>query len=161
MQIMMPFVLPGAWFASLVSLLKLDYPLAAYALSPLVFAGVLAFGYCIRVAAKRAAAASRRTVPRLIYGLAGLCFIGLTVAVAPLSYAYSHASGNAAISVTFGFLAFYCAIAGVLCLGRALVRGPKRLAFWVFLPRWLLDSQRSETRTSSTSGQGSGRDSLR
>lgn len=152
---MVPFVLPGAWFGSLVSLLRLEYPLAAYALSPLLFVGALAFGYCMRIAAKRAAAASRRMLPRLVYGLAGLCFIGLTVVQAPLSYAYSHASGNAAISVTFGFLSFYCAIAGVLCLGRAFVRGPKRLAFWVFLPCWLLDPQPLRTRTSSTaSGRG-------
>jgi hypothetical protein len=154
MQIIVPFVLPGAWFASLVSLLRLDHPFAAFALSPLIVAGALAFGYCMRVAATKASAASRRTVPRLIYALAGLCFIGLTVLLAPLSYAYSHASGNAAISVTFGFLAFYCSMAGVLCFGRAVIRGPKRLAFWVFLPRWLRDSQPSRTRTSSTSGRG-------
>jgi hypothetical protein len=154
MQIMVPFVLPGAWFGSLVSLLRLDYPFAAYALSPLILAAVLAFGYCMRVAAKTLAAASRRTMPRFVYGLAALCFFDLTVVLVPLSFAYSHASGNAAVSVTFGFLAFYCTIAGVLCLGRALIGGPKRLAFWVFLPRWMLDSQTSRTQTSSTSGLG-------
>ncbi len=138
-----------------MSLLRLDHPLAAYALSPLIFVGTLAFGYGMRIAAKKVSAASRRTVPRLVYGLAGLCFFGLTAVLAPLSYAYSHASGNAAVSVTFGFLAFYCAIAGVLCLGRALIRGPKRLAFWVFMPRWLLDSQLTRTQTTSTSGWGS------
>jgi hypothetical protein len=122
-----------------------------FALSPLIFAATLAFGYYLRVAAKKAAAASVRTVPRLVYGLAGLCLFALTVGLAPLPYAYSHASGNAAVSVTFGFLALYCAIAAVLCLGRALARGPKRLAFWVFLPRWLLNSQRTGTRTSTTS----------
>jgi hypothetical protein len=84
--------------------------------------------------------------------LAGLCFLALTVVLALLSYAFSHASGNAAVSVTFGFLAFYCAITGVLCLGRALTWGPKRLVFWVFLPRWLLDSQRSARQMSATSG---------
>ena len=94
----------------------------------------------MRVAAKRAAAASTRPVPRLLYGLAGLCLLSLTVVLARLSDAESHASGNAAFSITFGFLAFYCAVAGVLSLGRALTRGPKRLAFWVFLPRWLLHS---------------------
>jgi hypothetical protein len=152
MQIIAPFVLPGAWFGSLASLLRLDHPLAAYALSPLIFVGMLAFGYCMRIAAKKASAASRRTVPRLVYGLAGLCFFGLIVVLATLSYAYSHASGNAAVSVTFAFLAFYYAIAGVLCLGRALIRGPKRLAFWVFLPSWLLDSQQSRTPTPSPIG---------
>jgi len=52
-------------------------------------------------------------VPRLVYGPAGLCFLVLTVVLALLSYGYSHASGNAAVSVTFGFLACYCTIAGV------------------------------------------------
>jgi len=147
MQVTLPFVLPAAWFGSLMSLLRLDNLLAAYALSPVMVAGTLVFGYCVRLAAKKAAAASRRTVPRLVYGSAGLCLLALTVVLAALSYAYSHASGNAAVSVTLGFLALYCAIAGVLCLGRALTWGPKRLAFWVFLPRWLLDSQRSGTHT--------------
>jgi hypothetical protein len=123
-----------------MKLLMLDYPLAAYALGLPVFAATLAFGLCARIAARKAAAASTRPVPRLVYGLFGLCFFALTVALAALSYAESHASGNAAISVTVGFLAFYCAIAGVLWLGRALMRGSKRVAFWVFLPRWLLDS---------------------
>ena len=91
----------------------------------------------MRVAAKKAAAASTRPVPRQLYGLSGLCFFALAVVLARLSYAESHASGNAAISVTLGFLAFYCAIAGVLALGRALARGPTRLSFWVFVPRWL------------------------
>jgi ABC-type Fe3+ transport system permease subunit len=62
-----------------------------------------------------------------------------------VSFAYSHASGNAAASVTFAFLAFYCTIAGVLCLGRALIRGRKRLSFWLFPPRRLMDSQRRPT----------------
>ena len=148
MQITVPFVLPGAWLGSLASLLRLERPLAAYALSPLELVGALALGYCIRVAAKTAAAISAHPVPRLLYGLAGLGFFALAVALAPLSYAESHATGNAAISVTLGFLAFYCAIAGLLSLGRALTRGPKRLAFWVFLPRWLLDAQRAGTETS-------------
>jgi hypothetical protein len=152
MQITLPFVLPGAWFGSLMSLLRLDNLFAAYALSPVMVAGTLALGYCMRLAATKAAAASRRAVPRLVYGLAGLCFLALTVVLALPSYAFSHASGNAAVSVTFGFLAFYCAIAGVLGLGRALTPGHKRLVFWVFLPRWLLDSQGSGTQMSATSG---------
>jgi hypothetical protein len=150
MQIAVPFLLPGAAFASLMSLLRLDHPVLAYALDPLVLAGVLAFCFCLRVAAKKAAASSRRRVPRLLYGLGALCFLALAIALAPLSYAESHASGNAAISVTVGFLAFYCAIAGVLFLGRALMRGPKRQAFWVFLPRWLLDTPRAGTATPAT-----------
>jgi hypothetical protein len=154
MQILVPFLLPGAWIGSLTNLMRLDYPQVWFVLSPLIFAGALAFGYCMRIAAKKAAAASTRRVPRWAYGLAGLCFVGLTIALAPLSYAYSHASGNAAISLTIGFLAFYCAIAGVLCFGRALIRGPRRLGFWVFLPRWLLDSKRSRTKESTTSGSG-------
>ena len=154
LQILVPFLLPGAWIGSLTSLLRLDDPQIWFVLSPLLVAGTLVFGYCMRLAAKKAAAASTRPVPRWAYGLAGLCFLGLTVVLAPLSYAYSHASGNAAVSLTFGFLAFYCAITVVLCFGRALVRGPRHLAFWVFLPRWLLDSTRSRTKTSGTSGSG-------
>jgi hypothetical protein len=135
-----------------MKLLMLDYPLAAYALSLPIFAATLALGFWLRIAAKKAAAASTRPVPRLAYGLSGLCFFALTVALARLSYAESHASGNAAISVTLGFLAFYCAIVGVLSLGRALMRGPKRLAFWAFLPRWVLESQRSQAQSSARSG---------
>jgi len=140
MQVTLPFVLPGAWLGSLESLLRLDHPLAAYLLSLPGLAGMLAVGYCLRVAARKAAAASTRPVSRLVYALAGLCFLGLAVALAPLCYAESHASGNAAVSVTLGFLAFYCAIAGTLALGRAVTKGPRRLAFWVFLPRWLQDA---------------------
>jgi len=140
MQIAVPFMLPMLCFGALARLLQLDHPLMAYALSPLEAAGALAFGYCMRVVAKRAAAASTRPVPRLLYGLAGLCLLSLTVVLARLSYAESHASGNAAFSITLGFLAFYCAIGGALSLGRAVTRGPKRLAFWVFLPRWLRHS---------------------
>jgi len=159
MQIAVPLVLPLAWSVSLMSLLKLDDPVAVDTLSPLILAATLAFGYCMRIAANKAATASTRPVPRFAYGLAGLCFFALTVVLAPVSYAYSHVSGSAAISVTVGFVAFYCAIAGVLCLGRALSWGSKRLAFWVFLPRWLLDSQRPGTEASAM--RPLGRHSLR
>ena len=144
------FFLPLPWFASLESVLRLDHPLMAYALSPLLLVVTLALGYCMRVAAKKAAGASRRSVPRSLYGLAGLCFVALAFVLAALSYAESHASGNAAVSITFGFLAFYSGIGGVLSLGRALARGRKRLAFWVFLPRWIVDSQRSGADRSSS-----------
>lgn len=143
MQVVVPFFLPIPWFGSLESILRLDHPLMAYALSPLLLAGTLALGYCIRVAMKTAAAASRRPVPRPIYGLASLCLCALAVILARLCYAESHASGNAAISITFGFLALYSMIGGVLSAGRSLARGPRRLAFWVFLPRWILDSDRA------------------
>jgi len=143
MQIAVPFILPTSCIGAVGSLLRVEDPLLALALSPLALAGALAIGYGMRVAAKTASAASTWPVPRWLYGLAGLSFLALTVVLARLSYAESHASGNAAFSITLAFLAFYCAIAGVLCLGRAFIRGPKRLAFWVFLPRWLLDSQRS------------------
>ena len=137
MQIAVPFLLPMFWFASLWSLLKLDYPLLAWVLGLPALVGALAFGYLMRVAAKKAAVASTRPVSRLLYGLTGLCLFALMVLLAQLSYAESHASGNAAVSITFGFLAFYCAIGGVLALGRALARGPKRLSFWLFIPRWI------------------------
>jgi hypothetical protein len=146
MQITLTLVVPAAWFGSLMKLLALDHPLAWFALGLPVFAATLALAVGLWLAARKVAAASTRRVPRLVYGLAGLCFLALTVALAPLSYAESHASGNAYISVTLGFLAFYCAIAAVLGLGRAFVGGPKRLAFWVFLPRWILDSQPSRTK---------------
>jgi len=145
MQIAVPFVLPMFLFTSLWSLLKLDYPLLAWTLGLPALVGVLAFGYLMRVAAKQAAAASTRPVPRPLYGFAGLCLFALTVVLARLSYAESHASGNAAVSITFGFLAFYCVIGGVLALGRALARGHKRLRFWVFVPRWI-DSKAKQPR---------------
>jgi hypothetical protein len=137
MQIAVPFILPTFCIGALGSLLKLEHPLLAVAVSPLALAGGLAFGYYMRVAAKAAAASSARAVPRRLYGLGGLCILALTVVVARLSYAESHASGNEAFSITLGFLAVYCAIGGVLHLGRALARGRKRLIFWVFLPRWM------------------------
>jgi hypothetical protein len=146
MQITLPVLLPAAWFGSLLKLLVLDHPLAGYALSLPVLAATLALALGLWFAARKVAAASTHRVPRLVYGLAGLGFLALTVALAPLAYAQSHATGSPYLSVTLGFLALYCAIAGVLCLGRALVRGPKRLAFWVFLPRWILDSQPSRTK---------------
>jgi hypothetical protein len=141
MQMAVPLLLPMFYVGSLVSLLKLDHPVLAYSLSPLLLVGVLALGYCFRVAARAAAAASRRLVPRWIYGLAALCFLALIVVFARLAYAESHASDTEVASITLGFVAFYCAIGGVLLLGRALVRGPRRTAFWVFLPHWL-DSAR-------------------
>jgi hypothetical protein len=137
MQIAVPFILPAFCIGALGSLLKLEHPLLALAVSPLALAGGLVFGYYMRVAAKTAAAASARAVPRWRYGLGGLCFLALTVVVAQLSYAESHSSGNEAFSITLGFLAVYCAIGGVLHLGRALGRGRRRLLFWVFLPRWM------------------------
>jgi hypothetical protein len=142
MQIVLVFVLPAAWVGSLMKLLALDHPLAWFALGLPVFLASLALALGLWLAARKVAAASTRRVPRVLYGLAGLGFLALAAALAPLSYAQSHASGNAYLSVTLGFLAFYCAIAGVLGLGRALVRGPKRNAFWVFVPRWLQDAQR-------------------
>lgn len=146
MQIAVTFVLPCFCFGALGSLLKVEHPLVALAVFPLALAGALALGYWMRVAAKTVAAASTRPVPRPLYGLAGLCLIALTVALARLSYAESHASGNAAFSITSGFLALYCAIGGVLALGRALARGPSRLAFWVFVPRWL-DSEAKQPQS--------------
>jgi hypothetical protein len=127
-------MLPTFCIGALGSLLKIEHPLLALAVIPLALAGALAFGYYMRVAAKTAAAASTRAVPRWLYGLAGLCFLSLTVVAAWLSYAESHASGNEAFSITLGFLAFYCALGGVLSLGRALARGHKRMVFWDFLP---------------------------
>jgi len=146
MQIALPGVLPVAWLGSLGSLLRLDDPLLAYALSPVFFVGTLGLWLGLWAGAKKVAAASTRRVPRLVYGVAGLCFLGLAAVLGPMAYGESHANGNAAISVTLAFLAFYCVIAGVLGLGRALVRGPKRLVFWVFLPRWVQDAQLSERR---------------
>jgi hypothetical protein len=143
MQIVLAFVLPAAWIGSLMKLLALDHPLAWFALGLPVLAATLALAFGLWLAARKAAAASTRRVPRLVYGLAGLCFLALAGALAPLSYAQSHASGDAYFSVTLGFLAGYCAIAGVLGLGRAVVLGPRRLAFWVFLPRWLQDAERT------------------
>jgi hypothetical protein len=145
MQIAVPFFLPIPWLGSLESILRLDHPLMAYTLSPVLVALALAVGYAFRVTARAVAAASRRRVPRAIYGLAGLILIAVAIILARLAYAESHASGNAAISITFGFLAFYSTIGGVLSAGRSFVRGPKRLAFWVFLPHWILDSGRVET----------------
>ena len=79
------------------------------------------------------------------FGMAAAA-LGLAAVLGPMAYGESHTNGNAAISVTLAFLAFYCVIAGVLGLGRALVWGPKRLVFWVFLPRWVQDAQLSERR---------------
>jgi hypothetical protein len=72
MQIAVPFFLPIPWLGSLESILRLDHPLMAYTLSPLLVAVALAVGYAFRVTARAVAAASRRRVPRPIYGLAGL-----------------------------------------------------------------------------------------
>lgn len=71
-QIAVPFMLPAFCIGALGSLLKLDHPLLALALSPPAVAGTLAFGYYLRVAAKAAAAWSTRPVPRWLYGLAAL-----------------------------------------------------------------------------------------
>ena len=73
-QITLPLSFLGPGVASLMKLLMLDYPLAAYALSLPIFAATLALGFRPRIAAKKAAAASTRPVPRLAYGLSGLCF---------------------------------------------------------------------------------------
>jgi hypothetical protein len=148
MQIAVPLLLPIPWLGSLESILRLDHPLMAYTLSPLLLAGALALGYAFRVAAMTVAAASRRRVPRPIYGLAGLSLIAAAVILVRQSYAESHASGNAAISITFAFLALYSTIGAVLSAGRSFVRGPRRLAFWVFLPRWILDSGQARTAPS-------------
>jgi hypothetical protein len=148
MQIAVPFFLPIPWLGSLESILRLDHPLMAYTLSPLLVAVALAVGYAFRVTARAVAAASRRRVPRPIYGLAGLCLIAAAVILARLSYAESHAAGNAAISITFAFLALYSTGGAVLCAGRSFVTGPRRLAFWVFLPRWVLDSGQARTAPS-------------
>jgi hypothetical protein len=54
----------------------------AWALGLPAVVGALAFGYLMRVAARKAAAASTRPGPRLLYGLAGLCFLALGRALA-------------------------------------------------------------------------------
>ena len=141
MQIAVPFVLPMFCVVALASLLKLDHPLLGYSLGPLELAGGIAVGYCLRFAARAAASASARPVPRWLYGLAGLCFLALTVMFARLSYGDSSGSGNEAASITLAFLALYCGIGGGLSLGRALASGPKRKIFWVFLPRWLTSAR--------------------
>ena len=69
-QITLPFVLPGAWVASLMKLLMLDYPLEAYALSLPIFAATLALGFCLRIAAKKAGC--RLNTPGAPVGLRGL-----------------------------------------------------------------------------------------
>ena len=156
------FVLPGLWLGALGSLLKVEHPLVALAISPLVLAGALALAYWIHAAHKSfsLAAMSTRPVPRLLYGLAGLCFFALAVGLARLSFAQSHAGGNAAFSITLGFLALYCAIGATLNLGRALTWGRSRLIFWIFLPRWLGGGPRPGQSTPATRGHRQARQAL-
>ncbi|HXW47663.1 MAG TPA: hypothetical protein VEL03_22895 [Streptosporangiaceae bacterium] len=138
--------IPAFYIGALGSLLKLEHPLLALALFPLALAGGLALGYGMYRAGKTVAAASTQPVPRWLYGLAGPCFLALAVVASRLAYAQSHASGNAAASITLGFLALYSAVGGVLCLGRAIARGPTRMIFWVFLPQWACPERKPAQR---------------
>jgi protein-S-isoprenylcysteine O-methyltransferase Ste14 len=75
---------------------------------------------------------------RWLYSLFALCYavpVALLVRAA-LQHAHTmNEDGWAPMAA--GMVATYCAIAGLIMLGRALAWGRARRAFWIFPPIWL------------------------
>ena len=115
---------------------SVTYYLAAVPLCGAVIAAVAAGSY----AASRLAAVSVTRRPRWLYGLAAVLLsvpVAIFVRIAAEHVAAHTANDDSWAAMTGGILATLCALAALLMLGRAVVPGRRRRAFWLFPPLWL------------------------
>ncbi len=114
--------------------------LAYFLIAVPVCTGVIAVFAAGSYAASRMAAVSVTRRPRWLYGLAAIGYAVL-VAIFARAVADHIAAGTANddswAAVAGGSLALLCAIAALLMLGRAVVPGRWRRAFWLYPPLWL------------------------
>jgi len=114
----------------------LTYYLIAVPVCVGVIAAFAAGGY----AASRVAAVSVTRRPRWLYGLAAVVYavpVAIFVRVAVDHNAAGAANDSSWAMTAGGILATLCAIAALVMLGRTVVPGRRRRAFWLFPPLWL------------------------
>ena len=114
--------------------------IAYYLVAVPVCAGVIAAFAAGGYAASRLAAVAVTRRPRWLYGLAAVLY-GIPVAIF-VRIAGDHVTAHAAndngwAAMAGGILATLCALGALLMLGRAVVPGRWRRAFWLFPPLWL------------------------
>jgi hypothetical protein len=108
-----------------------------YLIAVPVCAGVIAAFAAGSYAASRMTAVSVTPRPRWLYGLAAiLCAVpvAIFVRVAVDHNAAGASKDNSWALTAGGILATLCAIAALVMLGRAVVPGRRRRAFWLFPP---------------------------
>jgi hypothetical protein len=105
-----------------------------------VCAGVIAAFAAASYAGRRVAAVSATRRPRWSYVLAAVIYavpVAVFVRIAAHHIAAHSANDNSWAAMAGGILATLCAFGSLLMLGRAVVSGRWRRAFWIFPPLWL------------------------
>jgi hypothetical protein len=113
---------------------------AYYLVAVPVCAGVIAAFAAGGYAAGRVAAVALTPRPRWLYGLAAVLYsipVAIFIWIAADDVAAHAANGNSWAAMAGGILTTLCALGAVLMLGRAVVPGRRRRAFWLFPPLWL------------------------
>lgn len=111
-----------------------------YLIAVLVCAALMAAFAAGSYAASRLAAVSVTRRPRWLYGLAAVLYsvpVAIFIRIAADHRAAHAANDDSWAAMTGGILATLCALAALLMLGRAVVPGRWRRAFWLFPPLWL------------------------
>jgi hypothetical protein len=114
----------------------LTYYLIAVPVCAAVIAAIVASSF----AGSRLAAVSVTRRPRWLYGLAAVLYAVPAAIFAWIAadHLNAHAANDGSWAATAGgILATLCAIAALVMLGRAVVPGRRRRAFWLFPPLWL------------------------
>jgi hypothetical protein len=104
-----------------------------------VCAGVIAAFAAVGYAGSRLAAVSVTRRPRWLYGLAAVLYSVPVAVFARIAadHMAAHAENNSWAAMAGGILATLCAAGALFMLGRAVVPGRWRRAFWIFPPLWL------------------------
>ena len=125
-----------------------------YVIAIPVCAGVIADFAAVGYAGRRVAAVSVTRRPRWLYGLAAVLYTVPVAAFARIAAAHiaAHAENdNSWAAMAGGILATLCAAGALFMLGRAIVPGRWRRAFWIFPPLWL-DQELGQAATYHGSG---------
>lgn len=111
-----------------------------YVIGLVVVAGCGTTTILAYMAAARLAAISIRRRPRWLYGLYAIGYslpVVIFVRIA-IDHVRAHSQNQGGWApVAGGLVATVCTLAALLMLGRALARGRKRRALWLFPPQWL------------------------
>jgi hypothetical protein len=111
-----------------------------YVIAVPVCLGVIAAFAAAGYAGSKLAAVSVTRRPRWLYGLAAVLYtvpVAILVRIAADHIAAHEGNDNSWAAMAGGILATLCASGALFMLGRAVVPGRRRRAFWLFPPLWL------------------------
>jgi hypothetical protein len=134
-------VVPWVFVAAIVGNGTQEHANVTYYLIAVPVCGALIAAFAAgSYVASRVAAVSVTRRPRWLYGLAAILYgipVAILVRIAADHVAAHAANDNGWVATAGGLLATLCALGVVLMLGRAVVPGRWRRAFWLFPPLWL------------------------